>query len=292
LLKGRASNVRTLVPLVLSFAAVLSNGCLGAELGEEEDEETTFLMEQAYEDNVAADQLDGDIAAGTVCNGVIVPDHTNFKKHIALTFDDGPNPATTPKVIQILHKHHAPATFFNNGSRYSAAAKTIAHQIATDPDFILANHSQNHLNLPTLSIAKVKTEIDRTTTLIKAAGEQPKYFRFPFGSANCTTMKLVRDRHYIVVGWSIDSADWCYAAGGGVCKKSTFKYVPDSMRSNMLAYIKSQAHATGGGVILMHDIHANTANHLDAILTMLENDGYTFVRLDNKTVFPKLNAGT
>ena len=103
-------------------------------------------------------------------------------------------------------------------------------------------------------------------------------------------MRLARSKGYVVTGWHIDSADWCYAAGGGTCSRSTFRYVPDPLRSNMLGYVLSQVHATNGGIILFHDIHANTADNLDAMLTALEADGFSFVRLDDQAVFPKLHT--
>lgn len=105
-------------------------------------------------------------------------------------------------------------------------------------------------------------------------------------------MKQAKDRGYFVTGWHIDSADWCYAAGGGYCKPATFQYVPDSMRRDYKAYVMSQVHSTGGGIILMHDIHQFTVDHLDDVLTTLESEGYTFVRLDNTTVLPRLNGIT
>ncbi|MCX5745296.1 MAG: polysaccharide deacetylase family protein [Proteobacteria bacterium] len=249
-----------------------------------EEDEDTALFESAFEDNAGGKEDGG-------CSGVVVPDRSGFGKHVALTFDDGPNPATTPKVIEILKRHHAPATFFNNGSRYAAAgAKELAARIAADPDYILANHSQHHLNLAEQTAAKVATEVDGTDALIRAAGETPKYFRFPFGSANCSAKTAVQDRGYIVTGWHIDSADWCFAAGGGTCKKSTFRYVPDEMRNDMQGYVMSQVRSTNGGIILFHDIHQSTADHLDAILTAMEHDGFSFVRLDDTTVFPKLHG--
>ncbi|MBA3540395.1 MAG: hypothetical protein H0T79_12345 [Deltaproteobacteria bacterium] len=90
----------------------------------------------------------------------------------------------------------------------------------------------------------------------------------------------------------IDSADWCYAAGNGTCKKSTFKYVPDEMRGDMAAYVMQQVRATNGGIVLFHDIHQSTADHLDAILTRLESDGFTFARLDDTAVLPRLHNTT
>ena len=231
-------------------------------------------------------------ADGTDCSGVRVPDRSGFDKRIALTFDDGPNPLTTPTVIEVLKAHGAPATFFTNGSKYSEAGMAIAQQIADDEDFILANHSQNHKDLARQSETTVATEISRTDALIRETGEEPRYFRFPFGSSTCDSMREARDRGYVVTGWHIDSADWCYAAGGGTCKPSTFRYVPDDMRSSMMTYVLTQARQRNGGIILFHDIHPNTANNLDAILTALEADGFSFVRLDDVSTFPRLHGKT
>ncbi|MEJ7602210.1 MAG: polysaccharide deacetylase family protein [Kofleriaceae bacterium] len=253
----------------------------------DEHAEDSSLFEDAYEEAQQPGKEDG-----TDCSGVRVPDRNGFAKRIALTFDDGPNPATTPKVIEVLKRHRAPAAFFTNGTRYgSQAAKDLAARVAADPDYILANHSQSHKNLAQQTAATVASEIDRTDTLIRAAGETPRYFRFPFGSSTCASMEAVRARGLISTGWHIDSADWCYAAGAGYCKKATFKYVPDEMRGDMTAYVMSQVASTGGGIILFHDIHASTANHLDGILTALERAGYTFVRLDDTAAFPRLNGG-
>ena len=278
-------------PAVLAalVSLVSVTGCVDDTCDSEDScTDDTALFEAAYDEALQPGKEDG-----TDCSGVRVPDRTGFAKRIALTFDDGPNPATTPKVIQVLKAHHAPATFFTNGSRYAApGAKALAAQIAADPDYLLANHTQNHLNLGQQTAAKVASEIDRTDALIREAGESPKYLRFPFGSSTCSSMKQARDRGYIVTGWHIDSADWCYAAGGGVCKKSTFKYVPDEMRGDMKAYVLSQVRANNGGVMLMHDIHQSTADHLDEILTTLEAQGYTFVRLDDMAAWPRLHGTT
>jgi peptidoglycan-N-acetylglucosamine deacetylase len=272
--------------LVATLLAVLaSSACL--DLADDESHEhDDALFEQAHEENQLEPKADS-----TDCSGVRVPDRSGFRKRIALTFDDGPNPATTPKIIEVLKAHNAPAAFFNNGSKYGTqAAKDLAAQIAADDQFILANHSQNHKDLAKQSPATVKAEMVNTELLIKEAGGEPTYFRFPYGSSTCTTMEAAHDRGYIVTGWHIDSADWCYAGGGGTCKKSTFKYVPDAMRGSMMTYVLTQARSTGGGIILFHDIHANTANQLDAILTALEADGFSFVRLDDDTVFPRLHG--
>ena len=257
----------------------------GAQCSDEDDGDA---MNAAYEE--ATTEATGAKEDTYDCSGVRVPDRNGFAKRVVLTFDDGPNPATTPKVIEILHKHHAPATFFNNGMRYSAAAKAIAYQIAHDPDFLLGNHTQNHINLAVQSTTTVTSEVLRTDALIKAAGSNMKYLRFPFGSASCAAKHYVEGLGYTVVGWHIDSADWCYAAGHGYCKPATFQYVDDALRNDMIGFIMQQIHQNNGGIILMHDIHQSTADHLDEILTRMENEGYTFARLDDATVLPKLNG--
>lgn len=279
-------------PAVLAaFVSLISaTACVDDTCDSEETcTDDSALFEQAYDEGLQPGKEDG-----TDCSGVRVPDRTGFNKRVALTFDDGPNPATTPKVIQVLKKHHAPATFFTNGSRYAAAgAKELAARIAADPDYILANHTQNHLNLAQQTATKVASEIDRTDALIREAGETPKFLRFPFGSSTCASMQQAKDRGYLVTGWHIDSADWCFAAtGGATCKKATFKYVPDELRNDMKGYILSQVRANNGGIMLMHDIHQSTADHLDEILTALEAAGYTFVRLDDVSAWPRLNGTT
>lgn len=273
--------------LLLAVISLGLPGCIDDACdGEDCHDDDGALFEQAYEDAQGEGKADG-----TDCSGVRVPDRGGFNKRIALTFDDGPNPETTPAVIEVLQRHHAPAAFFTNGSRYSSpAAVALAAKIAAEPSFLLANHSQGHLDLARQTAAKVASEIDRTDALIRAAGETPRYFRFPFGSSSCATKQAATSRGYVVTGWHIDSADWCYAAGNGYCKPSTFRYVPDEMRRDMKAYVLSQVRATNGGIILFHDIHRATAEQLDGVLTMLEQHGFSFVRIDDASVFPKLNG--
>ena len=66
--------------------------------------------------------------------------------------------------------------------------------------------------------------------------------------------------------------------------------VKDGKIAAMIGFIMQQIHQNNGGIILMHDIHQSTADHLDEILTRMEADGFTFARLDDKTVLPKLNG--
>jgi peptidoglycan/xylan/chitin deacetylase (PgdA/CDA1 family) len=266
------------------LTTLLATTTVFACAGDDHDDDASALFEQAYQDK-------DDSKADEGCSGVRVPDQGDFGRRVILTFDDGPNPATTPRVMEILRRHHAKATFFINGSRLDApGAKEIAAQIAADPLFVLANHSHHHKNLAQVSATELASQIDRTTDGIVAAGEMPRYFRFPYGSANCAATAAVRERGYIVSGWHVDSADWCFAAGGGHCAESTFRYVPDEYRSDMPGFVMSQVRARRGGIVLFHDIHQSTADALDGLLTTLVAEGYAFVGIDDATVLPRLNG--
>jgi len=268
--------------LVLSLATGLA-GCSAAS-DDHADGDTTPLWEEAFQ------QTEFGKADSSGCSGVVVPDKNGFAKRVALTFDDGPNPETTPQVLDILKAHGIRGTFFINGMRVTsdAARGVLARELAEG--HILANHSQHHLNLKTVGQSKLDSEVKQTHDIILAAGGTPAFFRFPFGSANCSGISLVEGYGYHVTGWHIDSADWCFASGGGYCKPSTFQYVDDQYRHDMVGYVMKQLTAKNGGVVLFHDIHQNTASHLEEIITKLENAGFTFVGVDDTGTFPLLNG--
>lgn len=227
------------------------------------------------------------------CSGVIVPDSSGFGGRIALTFDDGPEPASTNLVLDVLKLHGIKATFFINGKRVDSQADRDTLRRIVEEGHILANHSHNHSNLGTMSdLARVEDEVDRTHKIIEEAGVSPLYFRFPFGSSSCATADLVKSFGYRVTGWHNDSADWCFASstgGVGYCDPRTFRYVPDDMRDDMVGLVLQQARQKNGGILLFHDVHMNTANHIDEIINRLQQEEFTFVNIDDVSTFPLLN---
>lgn len=266
-----------------TLAAMLFAACGDAD--EHADETAGF--EEAY----AQAELGKTDSGG--CSGVVLPDKSGFAKRVVLTFDDGPNPATTPAVLDLLAAHGIKATFFINGARVRGQEERAILARIVAEGHILANHSQGHLDLKNVSAAKLASEVDATHAVLVAAGVTPRYFRFPFGSASCSGMKYVQDLGYAVTGWHIDSADWCYAKGsGGYCAPSTFRYVPDAYRRDLAGYVMSQVRAKDGGVLLFHDIHASTVRALPGIIETLEDEGYAFVNVDSEIYFPRLNGVT
>jgi peptidoglycan/xylan/chitin deacetylase (PgdA/CDA1 family) len=228
------------------------------------------------------------------CSGIVPPDRPRFGGRVALTFDDGPNPATTPQVLEVLRAHGVPATFFINGKNVSSeATEAIVADVVADPLFHLGNHSWSHPNMTTLSAGTAADQIDDNTAVIEAAGGEPTYFRFPFGSANCSLAQAVRDRGYKITGWHVDSADWCFSTGTpGSCPASRFKWVDDDVRNDMLGFVMRQVRQRDGGIVLFHDIHQYTADSLERVIETMEDEGFTFVGLDDTDTFPLLNGVT
>ncbi len=253
--------------------------------------EVSDLWSNAFDE---AEQGRNGKADSARCSGVIVPDRDGFEKRVALTFDDGPNAETTPIILDELAARGIQATFFLNGKRVTGDTQRAILKRMLDEGHILANHSQSHTDLKKASASKLDSEVRKTHEIIVEAGEARRWFRFPYGSSSCSTAEFVRSEFdYTVAGWHVDSADWCFASstgGVGHCASSTFKWVPDGFRDDMVAYTVSQTKSQNGGVLLFHDIHMNTANALPAILDQLEEGGFTFVNLDSLETFPLLNG--
>ncbi|MEM6296034.1 MAG: polysaccharide deacetylase family protein [Myxococcota bacterium] len=262
---------------------LLSLGLLVAGCGDDHDAEASEAFNQAFE------ELEDNKADDAGCSGVLTPDRSGFGKRIALTFDDGPNPATTPKVLDTLKAEGIQATFFINGNRVNASTRPILQRII-DEGHILANHTQSHKNMAQQNNSTVRSQIAGPHEII---GEYttPEYFRFPYGSSTCNTARIVReDFGQIVTGWNVDSGDWCYARNDGYCSPSTFRHIPDGFRNDMPGWTMQQVRSKGGGIVLFHDIHEYVAGALPGIISTMKSEGYTFTNLDDTETFPLLNG--
>lgn len=233
-----------------------------------------------------AEEEESPKACTVSCSGIDVPDEGPFDFKVALTFDDGPSVATTPQVIATLREEEVPAAFLVIGAQVtSEASRDIIRDIAADPNFIIGSHSWSHPDMSKLPVAEVEQQLDHNEHLLDSLGVEYSFFRFPFGASTCATMNTVRSRGYKPLGWHITSDDWCYAASpNGTCEP-----VPEPYRNDMVGYVMSQVAQRKGGIILFHDIHQFTANNIGTIIRALKEKGYTFVRIDDETVFPKLN---
>ncbi|MEV0281122.1 polysaccharide deacetylase family protein [Streptomyces sp. NPDC050610] len=126
---------------------------------------------------------------------------------LALTFDDGPSPLYTPRVLAVLARYDVRATFFMLGGNVAKYPDTV-RQVA-DAGHVLGNHSWSHPNLETLSPAQVRDQIRRTQDVIdRTAGRRPVLFRAPGGHFAAAAMAECAALGLRPISWSVDPEDW------------------------------------------------------------------------------------
>lgn len=180
------------------------------------------------------------------------------KKLIALTFDDGPNPNTTPKLLEILESKKIPVTFFALGENAQQYPEIIAQEAKNGHE--VASHTWDHKDLQTLSIEEQKKEILNANKFInKITGQNISLYRPPYGSYNDNVLKITP---LTIINWSVDTNDWKYNTSEPVIE-------------NALNY------AYDGSIILMHDIHPWSVEAVPQIIDSLHQKGYTFVTVSS-----------
>ncbi|MGW6200842.1 polysaccharide deacetylase family protein [Kribbella sp. NPDC055110] len=171
-------------------------------------------------------------------------------KVLYLTFDDGPQHEWTPKVLQVLRKHKAQATFFVLGIQVAQYPELIAAERAAG--HTVGNHTWDHKTLTLLPDAKVRHEI--------ATGVKSKCLRPPTGATNAKIQAIAAAYHQRQVLWDVDTKDW---------EKPGAASVEHAIMTG----------ARPGAIILMHDGGGNrsqTVAALDRALTRLTKLGYTY----------------
>jgi peptidoglycan/xylan/chitin deacetylase (PgdA/CDA1 family) len=178
--------------------------------------------------------------------------------YIAMTFDDGPSPETTPRLLDILKQRNIKATFFmigQNAERNPAIVKRIlaeGHEIG--------NHSWTHPQLSKLPDDRVTEEINKTQNAIKdASGYAPVLMRPPYGAITARQKEWIEKQFGLsVIIWSVDPFDW-KRPGASVIEQRIL------------------AGARPGAIVLSHDIHKQTVDAMPATLDALAAKGFKFV---------------
>lgn len=180
-----------------------------------------------------------------------------MKKHIALTFDDGPNTETTPQVLEKLEKYGITASFFLVGDNITAESAEVS-RAAFGKDCEICSHSRTHSAMPELTAEEIRAEIEFTDSKIKEiTGAAPRFFRPPYIAVNDVMLDNI-DKIFIA---GIGAEDWL-----------------DEVTAEMRAE-KILVQAKNGSIILLHDMQGNsrTVAALDLIIPALQNDGYEFL---------------
>jgi len=126
---------------------------------------------------------------------------------LALTFDDGPNPACTPRLLDILASHDTRATFFLIGSR-AKVEKQLVRRIV-DSGHLIGNHSWSHPNLALAAALRVKEQLVQTSDILEQISGLPvRFFRPPFGARRPVVFQLARSLGMTPVLWNAMTSDW------------------------------------------------------------------------------------
>ncbi len=182
-------------------------------------------------------------------------------KVVALTFDDGPDADSTPRVLDLLKRYDVRATFFVVGEQARQNPELIHRMVAEG--HTVANHSYYHLPQSTLGSSQRYTEeLFRCNDVVaRLTGLRMRLYRPPFGVTNPPIARAVKNLGLIPVGWSVRSLD--------TITKNTDRVVDRVMRG-----------LRGGDVILLHDRLENSEELLEKLLTALWTQHYTTATVD------------
>jgi peptidoglycan/xylan/chitin deacetylase (PgdA/CDA1 family) len=186
--------------------------------------------------------------------------HATFTKNrqVLLTFDDGPNPNTTPHILDVLKRRNVKGVFFVVGvnvRKYPEILKRIH-----DEGHTIGNHTFYHLNLRQHGAERIVREIRDTNALIQQiTGVKPTLFRPPYGAVNATVLETLRKEGMSVMLWSIDPGDWR--------NRNVSRTVGNLAKQLQLGQ------GGRGGIVLLHDTLPSTANALEPFLVALTSQG-------------------
>ncbi|MDI9260631.1 polysaccharide deacetylase family protein [Alicyclobacillus sendaiensis] len=189
------------------------------------------------------------------------PEPASPPRHLAITFDDGPDGDMTPKILSTLRDYGVPATFFCIGEqveRFPDVLKAIH-----DAGHEIGNHTMTHPHLTKLTDAEIERELRECQAAIEKVVPVPiRYFRPPYGDIDDRVRRIAASLHEEVILWDVDSLDWSGIPGPAVA-------------ANVLPKLKP------GAIILMHagPFAKGTPDALPYVLEVAVAMGYDFVPL-------------
>jgi len=189
--------------------------------------------------------------------------NTGNARLVALTFDDGPDPRFTPRVLDILKHYHIKATFFivgQNAEKYPYLVRRIARE-----GHSIQNHTYSHPDLPGCNRKKASEELLKNEAVIKRlSGKSPRYFRPPKGLLDDEIIEISRAKGYRIVLWTV------------AVENSTLISAEDVAMSTL-------NRAQPGAILLAHDGRLDrslTVEALPFIIQGYHQKGYRFVLLE------------
>lgn len=229
-------------------------------------------------------------------------------KRIVLTFDDGPDPVQTPRLLEILKKYNVKATFFMLTEKFNDKNMPLIKRVAMEGHTIASHHhdhDNNNVKSESSYRAGLKDSIQKIAKVMEEvnAPNREIYYRFPYGAYgggslsyhHFNTMKdvsqeLFGDNCINFAFWDIDSLDWLKPMDQKDVIANIVSNVEGGTAYNMVKgrfsgkskkdkYTISRP--MGGGVVLMHDIHARSVDTVEPLLNTLRQKGIEVVNLSD-----------
>jgi len=186
---------------------------------------------------------------------------------IAITFDDGPDPVLTPRLLDLLKQRGIHATFFLVGKNAAAFPDVVRRIVAEGHE--VGNHSWSHPLFTQLGQESVESQLRRThDAILKACGTAPLLYRPPYGAVRVSQRaRIEKTFGYPAILWDVDPQDWQHP------------------RSAQKVYDAVHSQTRPGSIILCHDIHETTVAAMPATLDDLTARGYRFATVTQLIAF-------
>ena len=179
---------------------------------------------------------------------------------VSLTFDAAWGSDKTQKILDLLDRYDAKATFFLTGFWVDDNENLVAEIAARG--HTIGNHSENHPHMNGLSLQKKREEVESVEKKIeKITGEKPSFFRAPFGEYDDDLIAMLAEKKVFCIQWTVDSLDWKGLSGGKIAER-----------------VLHRVHS--GDVILCHNNSDGILDALPLILMGLKNKGLKTVPID------------
>ncbi|MBZ5694103.1 MAG: glycosyltransferase [Acidobacteriia bacterium] len=198
---------------------------------------------------------------------------------VALTFDDGPDPQWTPKILDVLNQKKAPAAFFVIGESANQNAEIVKREYALGNE--IGNHTFTHPEFEAISKPQLQVEMNLTELLLESSlGVKTTLFRPPYGidhqpetASEIQMLPVPQAMGYVIIGARIDPHDWGEPNGK-----------PPAPVETIVQRVLADTEANKGNIILMHDgggDRSHTVAALPQIIDGLRAKGYEFVSVSN-----------
>jgi peptidoglycan/xylan/chitin deacetylase (PgdA/CDA1 family) len=217
---------------------------------------------------------------------------TNSPKKLAITFDDGPNPAITPKLLDLLDRYNARATFFVIGKFARECPEIIRETLARG--HVIGNHTDAHPNLFWLDPDRITVELRCCNSGIKEAIDAvPRWFRPPYGLRNPWVIPAARELGMSTVMWTRIPGDWNAKSAEWLIPR--MESIAENAKKNIGSRGPADTQGTGD-ILCLHDgahrelngDRTHTVAALEHWLPRWRDLGLEFVTIDEAVSTPAL----